>query len=135
LILILKVPYRISRAYIQEHPDWIFVYATDVVGRGAEGHEWQCKGEPNAFGIPTVYKLCPSSSVFFQDSRREEQWQYIINAFEKIPRDKGPIIPFRRIGMGCSRMQEFAPKMFAELQRLLKYISANIEWVYPTTRQ
>lgn len=127
----IPIPYRISRSFIQSHPNYIFVYATDVVGRGCEGHEWQAKGEPNAYGIPTIYKLCPSSSVYFQDSRREEQWEYIIKAFEKIPRDQGPIIPFRKIGLGCSRMHELAPKMFAEMWKLIDLIKApDIEYIY-----
>ena len=129
--MILEIPHRISRTFIRAHPDWIFVYSTDVIGRGMEGQEWQCKGESNAYGVPTVYKFCPSSAVYFQDARSEEQWQYIIEAFLKIPTDKGPVIPIRKIGLGCSRMREFAPKMLTELQKLLAGISCEIKWIYP----
>lgn len=130
----LQVPQHISRTFIQQHPAWIFVYSYDVVGKGFFGQCNAAHGEENAYPVPTIYKWCPSAKILFQDSRRDEQWQYIRAALDKIPRDGRPIIPFRRIGLGCSRMQEFAPRMWQDLQTELKAISYSpIEWLWKHT--
>lgn len=127
----LIVPHKISRSFIQQHPDWIFVYSFDVVGKSFFGQANAAHGEPNAYPVPVLYKYCASGRVCFEDSRSDEQWPYVQKALDSIPLDKGPIIPFRRMGLGCGRMKEFAPKMYKKMwEELDKIAYKNIEWRY-----
>lgn len=118
---IIQIPHHISRTFIQQHPEYTFVYGQDHIRRGIMGQSWVCGGEPNCFPITTVQKLCPSGSRYLSDSNLEHE-QWIEKDLDLVPRDK-PIIVFRRIGEGCSRMKEFAPRLHAELKEVLFKIS------------
>lgn len=79
--------------------------------KGGFSQSIPCYGEPNCFPIPTLYKYC-ANPVYWQDNGYSIE---CIDLFmNRIPLDK-PIIPFRKIGQGCSRMQELAPKTFAHM--------------------
>lgn len=110
------IPYHIKQSFVNSHPEWIFLYGYDVMQRGALGQCVSFIGEDNAFPIYTMYKYC-ANAVYFRDD--EDSLQHMQRSFDYIPRDGRPIIPCRKMGQGCSRMQEFAPKLFKQLQTLL----------------
>ena len=119
---IITIPRIITREYVQRHPDWIFVYGNDSHNHGALGQAWFAQGEPNTFPIYTCRKLCSSASNKYWSDNDEEHWKIVQDALDKIPQDKGPIIPFRKIGEGCSRMQDFAPRIFRFMREYLDRI-------------
>lgn len=128
---VIKIPHHISRTFIQQHPEYIFLYAGDVKDKSILGQAWAAKGAPNAFAIPTLYKYCTSSAVYFTDSRRSEWTEYIDNAFSLIPNWDKPIIPFPKIGRGCSRLQELGPKVYEYIHKRINEIKyPNIEYIY-----
>jgi len=121
------IPYHISRTFITEHREFNFLFGNDLGQKGILGQAWICYGEPNAFQITTVIRLCPSFRTFFSDNQFEEHKKHIDDSLSKIPRDK-PIIPLPKIGEGCSRMKEKAPKLF-------KYMTEQINKIkYPNIR-
>lgn len=107
------IPYRINKTFIIEHRNYIFLYGHDVARRGMLGQEWPCIAEPNCFPISTVGKLCPSIRQYFDDNRFDAFQKILDKDFERIPKDGRAIIPFRKIGEGCSEMKKRAPLLFA----------------------
>ena len=126
----LYIPRHISRSFIQSRRNIIFLYGFDVRGTGCLGQAWAAHGEPNAFPIPTLYKFCPSGHVLFTDSRGEEWRREIDKAIARVPQDGRPIIPFPRIGEGCSRLREIGPETFKYLKNVLHTIEyKEVEWL------
>lgn len=117
---VIIVPRRITRGFCKAHPDWVFLYGHDVQEKGFEGHG-QIHGEENAFPVLVLYKFCPSGHRLFMDSD-SIAWQLMRQSLEKVRHVKRPIIPLQRIGDGCSRMSELAPKMFKEMSDMLEKI-------------
>lgn len=127
---VIRIPHHISQTFIRSHPEWNFVYGYDMLQRGMGGQSWSCVGEPNCFRVFTIYKKC-SSSVYFTDGNQFYREQ-MLKSIYLIPRDK-PVIIFRKIGEGCSRMNEMAPLLFKEMKDLLgKLQYPNIE-IFNTT--
>ena len=129
----IKLPIRISRKFVTEHPDWIFIYGNDYFQKGCLGQAWEFANEPNTFRVPTLYKYC-ANPVFFTDSNFDE-WSYrikceidVINVLDK------PKIVVRKIGEGCSRMKELAPRLFEYMTNRLKQVATPTEidyrWLY-----
>ena len=125
------LPWRISRTFIQNHNEWLFIYSFDVAGKGIFGQAWIAHNEPNTLPVYVCWKMCKSSG-YFSDSQLLEINSINDRALEVI-RERGPsykaIIPIRGIGIGHSRMSEFAPKAFEYLQKLLQSVSTpDIIW-------
>lgn len=117
------IPHRISRAFVIERRDLIFVYGIDSLRKGGMGQAWSCHNEPNTFGIPTCIKYCSSAILFHDNSGDTHNRELVDKALAAIPHDGRPIIVLRKIGEGCSRMKELAPKLFAYMQSELDKIS------------
>lgn len=125
------IPFRISKTFIAEHKEYIFLYGRDIARRGMLGQDWFCVGEPNCFAISTVGKLCPSIRKYFSDSKFNAYKRILDKDFGKIPLDGRPIIPFRKIGEGCSRMNTEAPLLFAYMTDRINQIKhPEIEIIY-----
>lgn len=119
------------RRWISQHHELNFVYALDLKGKGGLGQCWEAFGEPNCFPVPTLVGAC-CNKEFFYDIMYNTYVPQIEKAIARIPTDK-PIIPFPKIGLGCSRMREFAPKMYAHLISLIEKIQyQNIKYAQTT---
>ena len=129
----IKLPIRISRKFVTEHPDWIFIYGNDYFQKGCLGQAWEFANEPNTFRVPTLYKYC-ANPVFFTDSNFDEWSWKIAESVEKLPRYDKPIIVVRKIGEGCSRMKELSPRLFQYMNEVLQNIATPTEidyrWLY-----
>lgn len=127
------LPHHISKSFIQQHPEWVFIYGKDFCETGMMGQMWVAHGEPNCFGIPTCTKLCPSNKQYLNDYSALHL-DRLVRALADIPRDGRPIHPIRRIGMGCSRMFELAPTLYKFMITELDLIRhKDVEVVcYPT---
>lgn len=128
----IKVPYRVTRTFVQNHPELIFVYGQDYTNKGCLGQAWQVANEPNSFPVPTLVKLCNSQSdKFFFDDQLQINIAKIDDRIAAIPRDGRPIIVLQKIGQGHSQMKWKAPLTFDYLwQELNKIVYPNIEWDY-----
>lgn len=118
--MLIKFPHRISPAFIQEHPNWIFVYSTDASSKGGMGMQWQMAGFPNSFPVPTLIKFC-ANKVFFDDYLLQNNIAVIDSFIRRIPFDiNKPLIVPPKLGLGCARMKEMAPKTYWYLMSQLK---------------
>lgn len=123
---LIEIPYKISRAFIHIHPEWIFLYGNDLYNKGCLGQAWFASGESNAFKVTTCRRICNNSSAkFFFNDHLEEYKEILARDWSNIPFDDRPIIPFPKIGQGCSNLKEGAPLLFKYLQECLSKI------VYP----
>lgn len=123
------VPAHITRSFIRSRLDLNFVYSTNVFEMSHLGQAAECRGEPNAFGVPVRFRFCKSDmSSYFSDN---DYVRSVITRFlQRIPTDK-PVIVLRKIGCGASRMREYAPKTWEWMQGELNKIAyPNIKWDY-----
>lgn len=114
------VPHRITRTYIQRNRHLRFIYSFDVAGKSALGQAAFAHNEPNTSPVNVMYKFC-ANPVYFQDN--DECKSHIYDSINHIPLDL-PIIPFPKIGLGHSRLKEFAPECYDLVHRLL----SEIKW-------
>lgn len=125
------LPHHISRTFIMQHREWIFVYSQDYHAKGCFGQAWSAHGEPNAFPVPVLLKVCLSQTDrWFSDNFYDEQKKLIDEKIAAIPRDGRPIFPFRSIGKGHSEMHTRAPKLYKYLMDELGKIVALYEYDY-----
>ena len=115
------IPLPIKESFIKQHQELIFVYAYDVARKGALGQCVVAIGNSNCYPVSTMWKSCKSSGYFQdgQDDLIEAHWRDEIGSIIK---DGRLIILFPKIGMGNSRMQDFAPKLLKKLQSELNKI-------------
>jgi len=118
----------ITREYIREHPEKIFLFGDDLLHKGYGGQAKEMRGEPNSFGIPTKKNPTMNSSAFFTDNEFLENARVIDESFVNI-RTKIPefnlkkdvvVIPKAGIGTGFAKLQEKAPMTYGFLLGRLK---------------
>ena len=114
------IPHRVHRSFVQAHTEWIFVFSNDHEKHGLEGMAWFFEGEPNAYQVSTCVKKCKNSR-YFNDSN-PTHWQWVEDEVARIPLDDRPIVVMPKIGLGCSRMKELAPKLYTRMWELLDAI-------------
>lgn len=113
------IPRYISRKFIQSHSSWTFLYGHDYLRKGCLGQSWEFYDEPNTFPIFTAYKWCANPS-YFSDS--QDSFEKVDESFAAIPTTQ-PIIPCPKLGEGCSRLREFAPRLLQHIKNKLQVIA------------
>lgn len=136
--MILRIPVPITRAFVHQHKECIFVYGIDMQCSSIQGQPFEFAGEPNAYPVPTLERYCPSQKTLFNDSLFTHYANIMDDAIDKIARDafygKKFVIVCPKIGMGCSRLHDVAPRLYAYMTKRLTLIShTQIKWLYPGT--
>lgn len=131
----LVIPGHISRTFVQAHQDLIFVYGIDVQCSSIAGQPYEFASERNAMSVPTLERYCPSQKIFFNDGNFTFYANILDDAIDKIAQrafiTKYPVIVCPKIGRGCSRMFEIAPRLYAYMIRRLDLIKyPDIKWKY-----
>lgn len=105
---------KITRSFIQAHPDYIFLFGDNTIRQGYGGQAKEMRGEPNAIGIVT--KRFPSMEFgsLFTDADFEEAKMYIDRDFARIPVSCSTIvIPYAGLGTGRALLDKLAPKIYS----------------------
>ena len=118
----------ITRSYVQEHPDFIFLFGDNLQKRGMGGQAKEMRGEPNAIGIPTKKKPTMDEDAFFTDKELEENKAHIDHAILEIWNIKDEydnkkdviVIPEDGLGTGLAQLPERAPKTYAYLKKRIQ---------------
>ena len=120
----------ISRSFVREHRDRIFLFGDNLARRGFGGQAAAMRGEPNCVGIPT--KKLPSNrdDAFFTDAELEQNRAAIDDAFDvlfhKISKaEQIIVVPADGLGTGRAQLESRAPLTFAFLQKCLRDLSHN----------
>jgi len=114
----------VTRTFVREHRDHIFLFGDNLVRRGLGGQASAMRGEPNVVGIPTKKLPSNNENAFFTDAELAQNKAAISQAFEHLTRKStGPdqiiVIPANGIGTGRAQLENRAPLTFAYLQKRL----------------
>lgn len=126
------IPYRLTREYIKQHPELIFIHSCCWWPNSEVGPALVCKGLSNCYGVPVRWKLCKSSG-YFSDQQQSEIYRIIDESLAKIP-CTNPVILFPKIGNGDSRMHKFAPKCWQYMMDKLNAIK-SLDYKYDYAKQ
>lgn len=134
----LVIPGHITRAFVRQHRELIFVYGIDIQLSRIDGQPYEFVSEDNTYSVPTMERYCPSQKIFFSDGLFTHYANFIDDAIDKIAQQafisKRPVIVCPKIGMGCSRLNELAPRLYAHMTRRLNQIKhPDIQWKYNVT--
>ncbi|HQU93093.1 MAG TPA: hypothetical protein PLK77_12385 [Pyrinomonadaceae bacterium] len=120
----------ITRSFVREHRDHIFLFGDNLARRGFGGQAAQMRAEPNAIGIPT--KKLPSNvdQAFFTDAEFEQNKTAIDRAFDRLYRMSSTVgqvivMPAHGLGTGRAQLENRAPLTFAYLQKCLRNLSSQ----------
>ena len=120
----------ITRSFVREHRDHIFLFGDNLARRGSGGQAAQMRSEPNAIGIPT--KKLPSNvgEAFFTDAEFEQNKAAIDRAFERLSQmssavEQVVVLPADGLGTGRARLESRAPRTFAYLRDCLRNLTSQ----------
>ena len=114
---------HITRKYIREHPEKVFVFGDNMNRFGFGGQAKEARGEKNTIGIPTKWYPNNREESFFTDEEFSTVLERIDEAFRLIDKSKKEgkeIVFFPHIGEGLAQLDKRAPKIY-------KYIKERIE--------
>ncbi len=117
---------RYYRDYIQQRPEWLFVFGDNWEAKGYAGQAFHARGEPNAIGISTKKYPAMTNDSFFTD-HDYNNWIYKENAKLRLLINAsriGRVIiwPLDGIGTGLSQLQKRAPLIWNKIEDLRLYI-------------
>lgn len=117
---------NITREYVREHPEYLFLYGDNLNMRGLGGQAKEMRGEFNAHRIPTKVKPTMEENAFFNDDMFEKikccyDMVFAINlAGFRAGKFEAVVIPSAGIGTGLAQLPTRAPKIYKYLLKKLK---------------
>lgn len=120
----------ITREYVRENRDKLFLFGDNLERRGYGGQAAAMRDEPNAIGIPTKKSPNNTAGAFISDSEFEQNKAAIDAAFAEISRSVSDsirviVIPSDGLGTGRAQLENRAPRTFAYLQQKLIELSSS----------
>lgn len=112
--------YRIYRSDLELNPHVIYCFGDndEKVGKGGQAKE--CRGEPNALGIPTKKGPGINDDCYYYDSEYDENIRKIERAFTalEIELKKGTVVvlPTEGFGTGLAMLKVNAPRTLAYIE-------------------
>jgi len=104
---------RYTRSEICRHRDRLYVFGDNITGTGLGGQAKECRGEPNAVGIPTKWRPMMDDASFFCDEDLPKVKTRIQNEFRVLAHhlsSGGNIVwPTDGIGTGLAQLESRAP--------------------------
>lgn len=111
-----------TRQLVRLHPDTLFVFGDNMVGRGFAGQARACRGEPNAVGIPTKWYPAMDPRAFFTDDDLPKVKSTIDARFLRCVdhlRTGGIVACPPEIGTGLAQLPTRAPRIYTYITRCL----------------
>ena len=106
----------ISRAFVQTHPNDLFVFDDNLARRGLGGQAKEMRDEPNAIELPTKRLPSRRPEAFLSDADLPEVVRVIVydclRLINHLKHGGIVFLPFHGIGTGRARLTEKAPKIF-----------------------
>lgn len=113
-----------SREGVAKDQDRNYLFGDNLIGQGMGGQAI-IRGLSNAYGIPTKKYPSMTEDSFFTDDEYEENVASIIEAFQKVPRDKPIVVSENGLGTGLAKLQEKAPRTARFLDDFLSKLAKN----------
>jgi len=131
------IEYRkyITRKYIKENPNKIFLFGDNLQRRGLGGQAKEMRREPNAIGIPTKKKPSMRDGSFFTDDEFQDNIHHIDMALLEIWSIKPgfdsnkDIVVLPKMGLGTvlAKLKEKSPLTYQYLLNRLNELGDVIE--------
>lgn len=115
----------ITRKYIQNHPNILFLFGDNDQRRGLGGMAKDFRGEPNVFGIRTKHAPLRAHWAYYTDTDLEKNrasiLQDIASVVRKMQNYRAIWIP-KSLGTGLASLQSTAPRTLEFLKGQLKML-------------
>jgi hypothetical protein len=132
----LPVRYKefVSREFVNDHPDWWFVFGDNCARTGYGGQAREMRNCINSIGVRTKNLPTYGVNAFFDD-KHFDHFKFLIDEDLKVVDEKlnlgyTVVIPSDGLGTGRAALAEKAPKLFAYLQQRLKEICDGREEIF-----
>jgi len=124
----IKIKKYITREFMRQHPDWIFVFGDNSMRVGKGGQAKEMRGEPNALGVRTKEKPLFSEDAYWTDkgnysnrmTRTERNceliWEDLLKVLYLLRENKTVVFPKDGIGTGMAELETRAPRTYKYLQ-------------------
>lgn len=113
----------ITRKFMQEHPDWYFVFGDNLDRYGFGGQAKEMRGEPNAIGVATKAKASHNKDAYLHDDNPYHDFE-VLKDLEKVQSKlkEGSVVVFPTdgIGTGLAKLEEKAPQLFEYIQNRIQ---------------
>jgi len=123
----LILQHRIYRADLRANPNVVYVFGDNEVRKGFGGQAAECRGEPNAVGVATLY----APGRFWTEANVAHQCA-VINAdmaplFDALRHGELVVFPLDGVGTGLADLANQSPTTFAHLQRQVEALKNTQE--------
>lgn len=109
-----------TRKLVQSKPATLFVFGDNMRRYGMGGQAAECRGEPNAVGIPTKWMPAKHPSAYFCNEDMDQAQGPIDEAFERLEQHLqagGEVAwPQAGVGTGLANLANCAPQILAYIQ-------------------
>jgi hypothetical protein len=127
---ILKMRF-VTRRFVQEHRNWVFVFGDNMDESGYGGQAKSMRGEPNAIGIPTKWRPATDEAAYFCDADLPRIKQKLDFALSRVAAAVASgeivVLPEDGVGTGRAQLQTRAPSIF-------RYIQAKLNFAEPDSQ-
>lgn len=114
------------RTDLRNNFNTLYVFGDNMALRGLGGQARECRGEPNAIGIPTKWQPSMTPDSFFCDDDLDDVGPTIDGAFLELAshlRKGGTVVwPRDGVGTGLAKLEEKAPAIFKYIQDSLEQL-------------
>lgn len=121
---------KITRQFVQDNPQYLFLFGDNLTGKGMGGQAKEMRGEPNTQGVPTKHKPTMDRDAFFVDEEYAQikflydQLFMMIHAVYRAGKFEAVVIPMAGLGTGLAELPTRAPRIYQYLQDKLKEMEA-----------
>lgn len=116
----------ISRAFVESHPDWYFVFGDNEKRFGMGGQAATMRGEKNSIGVRTKRAPSIDENAYWSDAQYLGNVGLICADFlrveEKLRYGRTVVIPSDGLGTGLSELPKRAPATLAFIEQVIKYL-------------
>jgi len=113
---------RYTRSMLRARPDTLFVFGDNLAQYGRRGQAKECRGEPNAVGIPTKKRPSMDENAFFTNADFAIAKAAIDRGFLRLAvhvREGGVVVmPANGLGTGLAQLPTRAPMIHAYILKL-----------------
>ena len=110
----------IRRDDLRQNRDRLYVFGDNYAQSGAGGQARECRGEPNAVGIPTKRTPSMDAAAFLTNEDLDEWRRRSFPAFNRLENALAcgwtVVVPSDGVGTGLARLAQFAPAIDAEIK-------------------
>lgn len=116
----------ITREDVKNNPEVLYVFGDNDRRAGFGGQAKAMRGEKNSIGIRTKKAPSNNTAAFYRDAEFEENIKKIDEDFAILfNSEKSVIIPEDGLGIGLAKLEEYAPKTLAHIEKRIAELESG----------